>query len=104
MNLLKLLQNEEFNIFFSIMVGIGLICILRPKCSGSDCDLNKPPSEKDFDQHVYRMGTGTCYEFKTEVVSCPSSGAVEAFRQCPFSKGESGDQFSRRPTSIPCRD
>jgi hypothetical protein len=83
MNLQKLLKDENFSIFFSIILGIGIVCILYPVCSGKDCGtIVKPPSEKDFDQYVYRMGE-KCYEFKTEVVECVS-GAIEAFEVQPM--------------------
>ena len=79
MNLQKLMKNESFNVFFSVILGIGIICILHPACSGKDCETEtKPPSEKDFDQYVYRM-KDKCYEFKTEIVACPASGAIEPF-------------------------
>ena len=61
-------------------------------CTGPDCIINKPPSEADFDKHVYRMG-GKCYEFKTEIVDCPVSGAIEAFKQRK-------SQFGNRATPI----
>jgi hypothetical protein len=92
MGLLNLMHDHRFNTFFSFVVGIGLICILRPMCSGSNCIINKPPSEADFDKHVYRMGGGKCYEFKTTIVECPVSGTIEAFKM--------KDQFSRRTTPI----
>jgi len=44
------------------------------------------------------MGGSKCYEFKTEIIECPSSGTVEAFRECQFKKYD--DQFSRRDTPI----
>jgi len=53
-------------------------------CTGPDCVITKPPSEADFDKNVYRMGGGQCYEFKTEIVKCPSSGSVEAFQHYPM--------------------
>jgi len=81
MNLLKLLHDDKFNVFFSLMLGIGIICIIRPICTGPDCAVKKAPSEKDFDQFVYRVGGDKCYSFKTETVECPSSGVVEAFRE-----------------------
>jgi hypothetical protein len=90
MGLLNLLHDKRFNTFFSFVVGIGLICILRPMCTGPDCVITKPPSEADFDKNVYRMGGGQCYEFKTEIVDCPASGAIEAFQ----------DQFSRRKSVL----
>jgi len=84
MNLLKLLHDDNFNVFFSLMLGIGIICIIRPVCTGPDCAVKKAPSEKDFDKFVYRIGGDKCYSFKTETVDCPSSGAIEAFRECPM--------------------
>ena len=84
MNLLKLLHDDKFNVFFSLMLGIGIICIIRPICTGSECAVKKAPSEKDFDQFVYRVGGDKCYSFKTETVECPSSGVIESFRERPF--------------------
>ena len=64
MRLLELLKDERFNIFFSFILGIGIIAILRPVCTGNECNTVKAPSEKDFDKYVYRMGQGKCFEFK----------------------------------------
>jgi hypothetical protein len=100
MNLQKLLHDNNFNVFFSLVVGIGLMCILRPMCTGKDCIVSKPPSEKDFDKYVYRMGGSTCYEFKTEVVECPSSGAIEAFESQSLHAPVPSASFSHRRTSI----
>uniref|UniRef100_A0A6C0KKM7 Uncharacterized protein n=1 Tax=viral metagenome TaxID=1070528 RepID=A0A6C0KKM7_9ZZZZ len=99
MNFLKLLHDERFNIVFSFALGLGIICLIRPICSGKDCDVIKSPTEKDFDTFVYRMSGGQCYEFQTNIVSCPASGTVEAFRECS-SKDSPRDQFSRRETPI----
>ena len=88
----SLLQDERFNYLFSFLLGIGLICIIRPMCSGKECATLKPPAEKDFDKYVYRMGS-KCYEFSTNVVSCPSTGAIEAFKS-------GSDDFSRRVSSV----
>ena len=63
------------------MLGIGIICVIRPMCTGSECAVKKAPSEKDFDQFVYRIGGDKCYSFKTETVECPSSGVIESFRE-----------------------
>lgn len=102
MGLLGFLNDERFNVFFSFVLGLGLICVFRPLCSGSDCDTMKPPSEQDFDKYVYRMGGGKCFEFKSEVVNCPASGTIEAFRECINTSNIETfrDQFSRRETPI----
>ena len=79
MNLLKLLSDDKFNKFFSFILGIGIICMIRPMCKGDECSVKKAPEEKDFDQYVYRLGE-KCYEFKSEIIACPSSGVIEAFQ------------------------
>jgi hypothetical protein len=99
MKIVEILNDERFNVFFSVALGIGLVCFIRPMCKGSECDILKPPSDKDFDKYVYRLSGGKCYEFQTNIVSCPASGTIEAFRECskvePFR-----DQFARRTTPI----
>jgi hypothetical protein len=97
MNLTKLLQDDKFNIFFSFLLGIGIICMIRPICSGAECNVKKAPSEKDFDQFVYRL-SDKCYSFKTETVECPTTGAIESFRSCPPTGAP-----SRSPTSFALR-
>jgi hypothetical protein len=93
MGLAELLKDERFNVFFSFILGVGIVCILRPVCSGAECSVTKAPEDKDFDKYAYRMGKGKCYEFKSEVVDCPVSGAVEAFRECGLALGTDGDNF-----------
>lgn len=103
MNISKLLNDSKFNVFFSFILGIGIVCIFRPICSGSECNIEKPPVETDFDKFVYRMGGGKCYEYKSEIVKCPSSGTIEAFRECSLNKKSLEtfrDQFARRDTPI----
>jgi hypothetical protein len=102
MGIPDLLNDKRFNIFFSFVVGIGLVCVFRPMCTGNDCNINKAPTDKDFEKYVYKLGGGKCYEFKSEVVECPSSGTIEAFRECSANKTKEPfqDQFSRRDTPI----
>lgn len=78
--LLKMLNDNKFNVFFSFMLGLGIVCIFRPMCAGKECQLEKPPISKEFDKYVYRMGS-KCIEFKPEIMECPVSGAIEAFRE-----------------------
>jgi hypothetical protein len=113
MSILKMLNNDNFNIFFSILLGIGIICIIKPVCSGPNCSINKPPISNDFDKYVYKMGK-KCYEFTPEVIDCPKSGeTVEAFKQCnainanniksnttAYIEPYEGDNFARRKTII----
>lgn len=99
MSLSQILNDERFNIFFSFILGVGIICMVRPICKGSDCTISKPPNEQDFDKYVYKMGNNKCFEFKSEIVDCPTSGTIEAFGQCSDSDSFR-DQFVRRQTPI----
>ena len=103
MNILRILKDERFSLFFSFLIGVGIMCMCRPICEGSECSISKAPTEKDFDKYVYRMGGGRCFEFKSEIVDCPASGTIEAFRECAVDMPGNeifGDQFSRRGTPI----
>jgi len=105
MGIIKFINDRRFNVFFSLMLGIGLVALFRPICKGSECNITKAPSESDFDKHVYRIG-GKCHEFKTEIISCPSSGMVESFEEqyqyMIESKEHFNDQFCRRGSPIKC--
>ena len=79
MGLLHILQDKKFNTLFSFVLGLGIVCIMRPICKGTDCQINKAPQDPEFDKYVYRMGS-KCYEFKTKITPCPPSGAIEAFK------------------------
>lgn len=102
MAIIDLLNDKRFNIFFSFIVGLGIVCMFKPSCSDSSCSVIKPPQDKDFDKYVYKMGGGKCYEFKSELVDCPSSGTIEAFKECNSKTTNEyfNDQFSRRSTVI----
>lgn len=101
MNLEKLMNNNQFHVFFSLLLGIGIICILRPICHGPECSTVKAPAEKDFDQFVYRMKGDKCYQFQTEIAECPASGAIEAFEDDRHRTAEVA--FAHRPSRIAAR-
>jgi hypothetical protein len=103
MGVLSFLNDERFNVFFSFVLGVGIICMFRPLCTGDECNVTKAPTDKDFDKHVYRMGQNKCYEFKSEIVDCPSSGTIEAFRECSSNQENNElfqNQFARRTSPI----
>ena len=101
MGIIKFINDDRFNVFFSIMLGIGLVALFRPICSGDECNKEKPPEEKDFDKYVYRMGN-KCREFKTDIVECPSSGIIESFKEEKniIKTQEYFDGFCRRNSPI----
>lgn len=99
MGLLNILHDQKFNTFFSFILGIGIICLFRPICTGNECNVNKAPEDKDFDKYVYRIG-GKCYAFKTEIIACPPSGAIEAFQEMSSLEFGPLDSIRRRSSPI----
>lgn len=83
--LTDLLKSQLFNVIFSFALGIGIIAILRPVCSGDSCKVLKAPAPTDWNGFVYRMGS-KCYEYKSVITECPKDGFVESF----------AGEFSRR--------
>lgn len=67
-----------------MLLGIGIIAVLRPSCTGDACNVTKAPPPTDWNGYVYQMGS-KCYEYKTEVVECPKAGAgaaaIESFAE-----------------------
>ena len=72
------LKSKMFNMVFSFAIGLGIIAILRPVCLGDSCKKVKAPNTVDWDGFVYRMGA-KCYEYKSEIIDCPTEGYVESF-------------------------
>ncbi len=72
------LKSKQFNVIFSVLLGLGLAAILHPACKGEQCITLKAPPLKDFKDATYQVGN-KCYQFSVENVDCPSKGIVEAF-------------------------
>jgi hypothetical protein len=77
----RALKNPNFNIIFSIVLGMALVFIAKPMCTGAGCKpIEKAPPVKEMDNKVYRYGE-KCYKYKSKVVECPKSGVIESFSQ-----------------------
>lgn len=99
MTILNILNNEYFNIFFSVILGIGIVALFRPICTGKECLDIKAPQTNDFKGYVFKFGK-KCYEFDTEITECPPSGAIEAFREIDKPLKFTNNGFTRRGTPI----
>ncbi len=76
-----LMKSEWFHAVFSLLLGIGIVAIVRPTCTGDKCNVTKAPPPSDWNGYVYQMGA-KCYEYKTSVIDCPKAGqgvAIESF-------------------------
>jgi hypothetical protein len=77
----RVLKNPNFNMIFSIILGMGLVFIIKPMCTGGNCKpIEKAPPVKEMDKKVYRYGE-KCYKYNAKIVQCPASGVIESFSQ-----------------------
>ena len=76
MNYWALMENPIVAGAVSFLIGFGIAAMFRPVCHGSDCIVIHGPPVKDVVDKVYQMGE-RCVEFTTEVVACPSEGAIK---------------------------
>ncbi len=77
--LIDILKDKRFDTFFSFLMGVFIILLIRPVCKGADCFSYKAPSVKTITEHAYKIGD-SCYKFVPKDVKCPTSGVVEPFQ------------------------
>ena len=74
----EFLKSESFNIVGSMILGIGIMAVLKPVCK-SGCEIHKAPSVDEVTKTTYQIGT-KCVQFKTTQSTCPEHGAIESFQ------------------------
>jgi len=77
--LIDILKDKRFDFFFSFLMGVFIILLLRPICKGEDCFSFKAPSVKTISENAYKIGD-TCYKFVPKDIKCPMTGVVEPFQ------------------------
>jgi len=88
--LTDLLKSKMFNVIFSVVLGIGIVCLFRPQCKGDGCNQVKAPPLQEWDKMTYRMGS-KCYTYTSEIVDCTADKElIESFknRQSRISRDE----------------
>ena len=81
--------------FFSFVLGMALVCLFQPLCSGPSCEVHKAPSIGEMKSTTYTLGT-KCYQFQSSTVSCPASGAIEAFSTTDLPRGNAATPQDRK--------
>jgi hypothetical protein len=76
--LIDILKDKRFDTFFSFLMGVFIILLIRPICKGESCFSFKSPSIKTITEHAYKIGD-TCYKFVPKDTKCPMTGVVEPF-------------------------
>ena len=87
--LTDILKSRMFNIIFSVALGLGIVCLFRPQCSGDACKQTKAPPLAEWNGMTYRMGS-KCYTYTSDIIDCPPQGAIESFE----------NQFRNRTAAI----
>jgi hypothetical protein len=77
--LVDILKDPRFNTFFSFLMGVFIILLMRPICKGEDCFSYKAPPVKEIKEHAYKIGD-ICYKFVPKETKCPMTGVVEPFQ------------------------
>ena len=73
-----ILKTSKFDIIFSVVVGFAIMSLTIPICKGDECFIKKAPSVDEMKKSTFKIGS-KCYQFKSEIMSCPAKGAIEAF-------------------------
>ena len=72
------LKTSKFDIIFSAIVGFAIMSLTIPLCKGDECFIKKAPSIDEMKKNTFKLGS-KCYQFKSEIVTCPATGTIEAF-------------------------
>ena len=75
----EILKTEKFAVLFSFIIGFGLVVMMIPVCKGDACFVKKAPTVEEMKSSTFRIGS-KCYQFKSDLVDCPSDGVIEAFQ------------------------
>ncbi len=77
----RVLKNPNFNIIFSVVLGMAIIFIIKPVCGAGGCKpIEKAPPVKEMDKKVYRFGE-KCYKYTAKSIECPKTGIIESFSE-----------------------
>ena len=76
----EILKTESYNIAFSVILGIGIVAALKPRCNPNQgsCTVKKAPNPDEVSKSTYQIGS-KCYQFNTQPIECPLNGTIESF-------------------------
>ena len=74
------LKSKTFDIVFSVILGIGVMSLIKPVCKDGECHIQKAPPYEEVKTSTYQAGS-KCYQFKVELVECPTKGVIEPFER-----------------------
>jgi hypothetical protein len=79
----EFVKSETYSVVFSVILGMGIIAVLRPTCTNESCVIKKAPSTDEVINTTYQIGS-KCYKFTTNMIDCPEKGVIEPFETRPL--------------------
>jgi hypothetical protein len=79
----EFVKSETYSVVFSVILGMGIIAVLRPTCINESCVIKKAPSPDEVMNTTYQIGS-KCYKFMTNMIDCPEKGVIEPFETRPL--------------------
>jgi hypothetical protein len=76
----EFLKTENFSNVASFLLGLGLMCLLKAECKGSECKILKAPPLDEVNKATYQLG-GKCYKFRSSPIDCPAGTIIEPFER-----------------------
>jgi hypothetical protein len=76
----EFLKSKNFDAVFSLVLGLGLMALLKPGCKDSECHIQKAPPYEEVKSSTYQLGS-KCYNFEAETMECPMTGVIEPFER-----------------------
>jgi hypothetical protein len=65
----EFIRSKNYQIFFSFLLGLFIVLVVRPSCKNESCIKHINPSSQDISASTYQLGS-KCYQFKYESVAC----------------------------------
>ena len=65
----EFIRSKNYQIFFSFLLGLFIVLVVRPSCKNESCIKHINPSSQDISASTYQLGS-KCYQFKYESVVC----------------------------------
>ena len=74
------LKTDSFDNVFSFILALGCMALLKPICTGKECQIQKAPPLDEIKGTTYQIGS-KCYQFEVQHKECPETGAIEPFQR-----------------------
>ena len=68
----EFIKSKNYQIFFSFLLGLFIVLIVRPSCKDESCIKHMNPSSEEISKSTYNIGS-KCYQFKYTSMGCETN-------------------------------